>query len=158
MHMRCPYCRAADTQVIDTRKLDQNATIRRRRRCERCNRRFTTVERIEPPSLLVIKKSGNREPYERGKVLSGIKTALYRRPAAPDAAERLVSEVEAELMARDIAEVPSGVIGDLVMERLREIDEVAYIRFASVYRAFNDVGKLREAVEALRDDAAAIAR
>lgn len=156
--MRCPFCRATDTQVIDTRKLDQGATIRRRRRCEHCRRRFTTVERIEPPSLLVIKKSGKREPYERSKVLGGIKTALYRRPIAPDAAERLVSEVEADLMARDIAEVPSSMIGDLVMERLREADEVAYIRFASVYRAFNDVGKLREAVEALRDDSAPVAR
>ncbi len=151
--MRCPYCQAADTQVLDTRKLDHGATIRRRRRCERCGRRFTTVERVEPPSLLVVKKSGNREPYDRNKVIGGIQTALYRRPIAPDAAERLVNEVEAELMARDLAEVPTAVIGDLLMDRLREVDEVAYIRFASVYRAFNDVGKLREAVDALRDEA-----
>ncbi len=149
--MRCPYCQATDTQVLDTRKLDHGATIRRRRRCEACGRRFTTVERIEPPTLLVVKKSGNREPYEREKVLGGIKTALYRRPIAPDAAERMVNEIEAELMARDQAEVPTVVIGDLVMNRLREVDEVAYIRFASVYRAFNDVGKLREAMDALRE-------
>ena len=139
--------------MLDTRKLDNSATIRRRRRCETCGRRFTTVERVEPPSLLVVKKSGNHEPYEREKILAGIKTALYRRPIAPDAAERIVNEVEAELMARDLAEVPTGVIGDLVMNRLREVDEVAYIRFASVYRSFNDVGKLREAVDALRDAA-----
>ena len=101
--------------------------------------------------VLVVKKSGNREPYEREKVLGGIKTALYRRPIAPDAAERIVNEIEAELMARDQAEVPTVVIGDLVMNRLREVDEVAYIRFASVYRAFNDVGKLREAMDALRE-------
>jgi transcriptional repressor NrdR len=151
--MRCPYCQANETQVLDTRKLDNSATIRRRRRCETCGRRFTTVERVEPPSLLVVKKSGNHEPYEREKILAGIKTALYRRPIAPDAAERIVNEVEAELMARDLAEVPTGVIGDLVMNRLREVDEVAYIRFASVYRSFNDVGKLREAVDALRDAA-----
>lgn len=138
--------------MLDTRKLDHGATIRRRRRCEVCNRRFTTVERVEPPSLLVIKKSGTHEPYDRTKVLGGINTALYRRPIAPDAAERIVNEVEAELMARDVAEVPTTVIGDLVMDRLREVDEVAYIRFASVYRAFNDVGKLREAVDALRDE------
>jgi len=150
LSMRCPYCQATDTQVLDTRKLDHGATIRRRRRCETCDRRFTTAERVEPPSLLVIKKSGGREPYDRQKIIGGINTALYRRPIAPDAAERLVSEVEAELMARDLPEVPSVVIGDLVMDRLREVDEVAYIRFASVYRAFNDVGKLREAVDALR--------
>lgn len=149
--MRCPYCQANDTQVLDTRKLDQGATIRRRRRCESCGRRFTTIERIEPPALLVIKKSGNREPYDRSKVLNGVRTALYRRPIAPDAAERIVNEVEAELMARDLGEVPSTVIGDLIMEHLRALDEVAYIRFASVYRAFTDVGKLREAVDALRD-------
>ena len=150
--MRCPYCQAADTQVIDTRKLDHGVTIRRRRRCEVCQRRFTTVERMEPPSLLVVKKSGIREPYEREKVISGIKTALYRRPVSPDTSERLVNEVEAELMARDVAEVQSAVIGDLLMDKLREVDEVAYIRFASVYRAFTDVGKLREAVDALRDE------
>ncbi|WP_029215065.1 transcriptional regulator NrdR [Kallotenue papyrolyticum] len=148
--MRCPYCQATDTQVLDTRKLDQGASIRRRRRCEQCGRRFTTIERVEPPSLLVIKKSGTREPYDRSKVLNGVRTALYRRPIAPDAAERLVNEVEAELMARDLDEIPSSVIGDLVMERLRALDEVAYIRFASVYRAFTDVGSLREAVDALR--------
>jgi transcriptional repressor NrdR len=151
--MRCPYCQANDTQVLDTRKLDQGDTIRRRRRCERCGRRFTTVERVEPPSLLVVKKSGSLEPYDRAKVLGGIQTALYRRPIPPDAAERLVNEVEADLMVRDLPEIPSAVIGDLVMDRLRELDEVAYIRFASVYRSFNDVGKLREAVDALRDEA-----
>lgn len=150
--MRCPYCQANETQVLETRKLDNGATIRRRRRCEACNRRFTTVERVDPPSLLVIKKSGSREPYDRDKVLGGINTALYRRPIEPGAAERLVNEVEADLMARDVSEVPTTVIGDLVMNRLREVDEVAYIRFASVYRAFTDVGKLREAVDALRDE------
>jgi transcriptional repressor NrdR len=149
--MRCPFCQANDTQVLDTRKLDNGATIRRRRRCERCGRRFTTVERIEPPSLLVVKKSGSREPYDRTKLLGGVATALYRRPVQADAAAKLVSEVEAELMARDDGEVTSVTIGDLVMERLRELDEVAYIRFASVYRSFNDVGKLREAVDALRE-------
>lgn len=150
--MRCPYCQATETQVLDTRKFDNGTTIRRRRRCETCGRRFTTVERVEPPSLLVIKKSGAREPYERDKVLGGIQTALYRRPIPSDAAERIVNEVEADLMARDQAEVPTHVIGDLVMDRLRDVDEVAYIRFASVYRSFTDVGKLREAVDALRDD------
>jgi transcriptional repressor NrdR len=148
--MRCPYCQAYDTQVLDTRKLDNGATIRRRRRCESCGRRFTTLERVEPPSLLVAKKSGSREAYDREKLLGGINTALYRRPLAPDVAERIVNEIEAELMVRDEAEVPSSVIGDLVMNHLRDVDEVAYIRFASVYRSFDDVGTLREAVDALR--------
>ena len=148
--MRCPYCQAYDTQVLDTRKPDNGATIRRRRRCELCGRRFTTLERVEPPSLLVAKKSGSREAYDREKLLGGINTALYRRPLAPDVAERIVNEIEAELMVRDEAEVPSSVIGDLVMNHLRDVDEVAYIRFASVYRAFDDVGTLREAVDALR--------
>lgn len=136
--------------MLDTRKLDSGAAIRRRRRCESCGRRFTTLERIEPPSLLVAKKSGSREAYDREKLLGGINTALYRRPVAPDVAERIVNEIEAELMVRDEAEVPSSVIGDWVMSHLRDIDEVAYIRFASVYRAFDDVGTLREAVDALR--------
>jgi len=148
--MRCPYCQANDTQVLDTRKLDNGATIRRRRRCESCGRRFTTLERVEPPSLLVAKKSGSREAYDREKLLGGIKTALYRRPIAPDLAERIVNEIEAELMVRDEPEVHSSVIGDLVMNHLRGVDEVAYIRFVSVYRSFDDVGTLREAVDALR--------
>lgn len=148
--MRCPFCQVTETQVLDTRKLDSGAAIRRRRRCESCGRRFTTLERIEPPSLLVAKKSGSREAYDREKLLGGINTALYRRPVAPDVAERIVNEIEAELMVRDEAEVPSSVIGDWVMSHLRDIDEVAYIRFASVYRAFDDVGTLREAVDALR--------
>ena len=147
--MRCPYCQAQDTQVLDTRKLDNGAKIRRRRRCEACGRRFTTLERIESLPLMVVKKSGVREPYDREKLQKGIEIACYRRPVSVEAREELVDNVELDLMGRELREVPSVLIGDLVMQGLRELDEVAYIRFASVYRSFADLGKLREAVDAL---------
>ena len=149
--MRCPYCQANETQVLDTRKLDLGAKIRRRRRCEICERRFTTLERVESLPLMVIKKNGVREQYEREKLQKGIEIACYRRPVSVEAREELVDNVEIELIGRELREVPSGLIGDLVMKGLRELDEVAYIRFASVYRSFADLGKLREAVDALMD-------
>ncbi len=149
--MRCPYCQANETQVLDTRKLDHGAKIRRRRRCEICERRFTTLERVESLPLMVIKKNGVREQYEREKLQKGIEIACYRRPVSVEAREELVDNVEIELIGRELREVPSGLIGDLVMQGLRELDEVAYIRFASVYRSFADLGKLREAVDALMD-------
>lgn len=147
--MRCPYCQAHDTQVLDTRKLDNGAKIRRRRRCESCDQRFSTLERVESLPLMVVKKSGARELYDRDKLQKGIDVACYRRPVSVEAREELVDSVERELIGRELREVPSALIGDLVMKRLREIDEVAYIRFASVYRSFADLGKLREAVDAL---------
>lgn len=149
--MRCPYCQAADTQVLDTRKFDNETKIRRRRRCETCEHRFATVERVETLPLMVIKKSGAREQYEREKLQKGIEIACYRRPVSVEARETLVDNVESELLSRELREVPSVLIGDLVMQRLRDLDEVAYIRFASVYRSFADLGKLREAVDALLD-------
>jgi len=149
--MRCPYCQANDTQVLDTRKIDNGAKIRRRRRCEACDHRFTTLERLESLPLMVIKKSGVREPYDREKLQNGVEIACYRRPVSVEAREELVDSVEADLIGRELREVPSALIGDLVMSRLRELDEVAYIRFASVYRSFADLGKLREAVDALLD-------
>jgi transcriptional repressor NrdR len=147
--MRCPYCQHQDTDVVDTRKLNEGDTIRRRRRCRVCERRFTTYERVESVSLTVVKKDGKREPYDREKLARGVRTACYRRPVAVQQIEQLVNDVEAALMALDEPEVDSKQIGDEVMLRLREIDEVAYIRFASVYRAFSDLGKLREAVDEL---------
>lgn len=147
--MRCPYCQHPDSDVIDTRKLHNGETIRRRRKCESCGRRFTTYERVETVSITVIKKNGEREPYDREKLMRGVRTACYRRPVPAQALEALANDVEAELMARDEPEVPSSLIGDMVMRRLRTIDDVAYIRFASVYRSFADIGKLREAVDEL---------
>ncbi|ABU59303.1 MULTISPECIES: transcriptional regulator NrdR [Roseiflexus] len=147
--MRCPYCQHPDSDVIDTRKLHNGETIRRRRKCEACGRRFTTYERVETVSITVVKKNGEREPYEREKLMRGVRTACYRRPVPAQALESLANDIEAELMALDEPEVPSSLIGDMVMRRLRTIDDVAYIRFASVYRSFADIGKLREAVDEL---------
>ena len=147
--MRCPFCQNPDSDVIDTRKLNGGETIRRRRKCAACGKRFTTYERVESVSLTVVKKNGEREPYDREKLMRGVRTACYRRPVAAPQLDALANDVEAALMALDDQEVASSVIGDLTMTRLRELDEVAYIRFASVYRAFTDIGKLREAVDEL---------
>jgi transcriptional repressor NrdR len=147
--MRCPFCQHPDSDVIDTRKLHNGETIRRRRKCAACGRRFTTYERVETVSITVVKKNGEREPYDREKLMRGVRTACYRRPVPAQALESLTNDIEAELMALDEPEVPSSLIGDMVMRRLRTIDDVAYIRFASVYRSFADIGKLREAVDEL---------
>jgi transcriptional repressor NrdR len=147
--MRCPFCHNQDTDVLDTRRLNDGDSIRRRRKCRACGRRFTTYERVESVSMIVVKKNGEREPYDREKIMRGVRTACYRRPVSAGMLDHLVNEVETALMARDDQEVPSSVIGDLVMSQLRDLDEVAYIRFASVYRSFSDLGKLREAVEEL---------
>jgi len=150
--MRCPYCQHPDTDVLDTRKLNDGEIIRRRRRCRHCSRRFTTYERVESVSLTVVKKDGEREPYDREKVMRGVRTACYRRPVSAQQLEQLVNDVEAAIMATDEQEVSSTMIGDEVMRRLRDLDEVAYIRFASVYRSFADIGKLREAVDELLEN------
>lgn len=146
--MRCPFCHNQDTDVIDTRKLNEGETIRRRRKCRVCTRRFTTYEHVEL-NLTVVKKNGEREPYHREKLVSGIRVACYRRPVAAQRIEQLVNDVEAALLAQDGHEVLSSVIGDEVLQRLRGLDAVAYIRFASVYRSFANIEKLREAVEEL---------
>jgi transcriptional repressor NrdR len=147
--MRCPFCQHPDSDVIDTRKLNGGETIRRRRKCASCGKRFTTYERVESVSLTVVKKNGERMPYDREKLMRGVRTACYRRPVSAQQLDTFANDVEAALMALDEQEVTSSTIGDLVMARLRELDEVAYIRFASVYRSFADIGKLREAVEEL---------
>jgi transcriptional repressor NrdR len=149
--MRCPFCLHQDTDVLDTRRLNDGDITRRRRKCRTCQRRFTTYERIESVSLTVVKKDGTREPYDREKLARGVRTACYRRPVPADAVEQLINDVETMVMAIDEQEIDSRVIGDEVMRRLRELDEVAYIRFASVYRSFNDLGKLREALDELLD-------
>lgn len=147
--MRCPFCQYPESDVIDTRKLNSGESIRRRRKCASCHKRFTTYERVESVSLTVVKKNGEREPYDREKLMRGVHTACYRRPVSAQQLDTLANDVEAELMALDEPEVTSGTIGDRVMRHLRELDTVAYIRFASVYRSFADIGKLREAVDEL---------
>lgn len=146
--MRCPFCHNADTDVIDTRKVNEGETIRRRRKCRTCKRRFTTYEHVEL-HLTVVKRNGEREPYHREKLMSGVRIACYRRPVAAQSLEQLINDVESALLSQDGHEVSSSTIGDQVLSRLRELDAVAYIRFASVYRSFSDIGKLREAVEEL---------
>jgi transcriptional repressor NrdR len=150
--MRCPFCQNQDTDVLDTRKLNDGEMIRRRRKCRACGRRFTTYERVETVSLTVVKKDGEREPYDREKLMRGVRTACYRRPISVQQMEQLVNDVETAIMTTDAQEISSKTIGDEVMRRLRELDEVAYIRFASVYRSFADIGKLREAVDELLDN------
>lgn len=137
--MKCPFCDYAGTKVLDSRAANQNKSIRRRRECEHCNRRFTTFEMIEETPIMVIKKDGSREEFNRDKMLRGLIRACEKRPVSMDSLEMLVSEVEMQIRNTAITEVDSRQIGEIVMEQLYPIDEVAYIRFASVYRQFKDI-------------------
>mgnify|MGYP005840873571 FL=1 len=143
--MRCPYCQEGDSRVIDTREVGN--TIRRRRECTRCGQRFTTYERLSPVSLFVVKRDGRREPFDREKLYHGIYKACTKRPISEEQIEKLVSRIESELFALGKAEVESKVIGEMVMEQLRDLDDVAYVRFASVYRRFKDVDGLVEEIK-----------
>jgi transcriptional repressor NrdR len=145
--MNCPFCSYADSKVIDSR--DINDGIRRRRQCLSCNARFTTYERLQPASLFIMKKDQRREEFKREKLLAGIRKACEKRPLPTGSIERLVDEIEAELYHLGKTEIPSTLIGDLVMEKLKKLDYIAYIRFASVYREFADIRALKEAVDNL---------
>lgn len=147
--MRCPACGERDTRVIDSRDLDDGATIRRRRECARCATRFTTYERVEAARLVVAKRDGTREEFDREKLADGLRKALTRRPVAERAAEEAAESIEAELRAAGASEVPSGRIGELAMDRLRLLDQIAYIRFASVYQSFEDIEQLKREVDGL---------
>jgi len=146
--MRCPSCGERDTRVVDSRDID-DAAIRRRRECNLCATRFTTYERIEAARLTVVKSDGKREEFDRDKLASGLAKALTRRPVADDAAAKAAEEIETALRARGSSEVPSDLIGTLAMEKLRELDQIAYIRFASVYQSFEDIEQLRREVDTL---------
>ena len=139
--MKCPYCGNAEDKVVDSRSVDEERVIRRRRECRTCGRRFTTYERLEEVPMLVVKKDGTREPYNREKIIRGVITACEKRPVSHDAIQAMVSKIERDLGAEFEGEIPSRAIGERVMAALRELDEVAYIRFASVYRSFRDVGE-----------------
>jgi len=145
--MNCPFCNHRDSKVIDSREV--NDVIRRRRECLSCNQRFTTYERYQPASLFVIKKDQRREEFSRDKLLNGLRRACEKRPLPTGAVEKLVDDIEAELYHSGKSEVPSTVIGDMVMEKLKRLDYIAYIRFASVYREFQDITALKEAVDNL---------
>ena len=147
--MRCPQCGERETRVVDSRDLDDSATIRRRRECAACAMRFTTYERVEAARLVVIKRDGARQEFDRDRLVSGLRKALTRRPVPDGAAEAAADAIEAELRAAGVTEVPSSRIGALAMEQLRGIDQIAYIRFASVYQSFEDLEALKREVDTL---------
>lgn len=148
--MKCPFCSHAETKVLDSRESEDDIN-RRRRECEKCGKRFTTYERIELPSLLVIKKDGNREQFDREKVKRGMLHACEKRPIAHEAIEKVAAEIEAEIRQKheDDHEVKSSEIGQAVMRKLKALDEVAYIRFASVYKRFTDVESFKKEIDKL---------
>lgn len=137
--MKCPYCSATDTRVIDSRPAEDGSSIRRRRCCDECGKRFTTYEKVETIPLIVIKKDNNREQYDRSKIEGGILSACYKRPISAEDIQRTIEKIETEIFSREEKEIPTSVIGEIVMEKLKELDEVAYVRFASIYREFKDV-------------------
>ena len=151
--MRCPVCHSPDTRVLDKRDSADASTTRRRRQCAACLHRFTTYERPEMTALIVVKSDRRRQEFDPNKLRRSLQVACTKRPISAEIIERTVEQIEAEMRARDAAEVPSSVIGDLAMEKLRQLDQVAYIRFASVYRAFADVSSFEDEVKHLSERA-----
>ena len=154
--MKCPYCQYPDSRVIDYRESSEG--IRRRRQCINCNQRFTTYERLQPINMFVVKKDQRREEFSKDKLLTGIRKACEKRPLPTGAVDRLVEDIEAELYQQGKVEIPSRVIGDIVMERLKNLDYIAYIRFASVYRDFTDITALKKAIDGLMSDNVEVSR
>lgn len=137
--MKCPFCSHENTRVIDSRPADDNSSIRRRRICDECNKRFTTYEKVETIPLIIVKKDNNRESFDRSKIEAGILRACHKRPISINQINQLVDEIETDIYSREEKELPSDVIGELVMDKLKDLDAVAYVRFSSVYREFKDV-------------------
>lgn len=150
--MKCPFCNFVDTKVIDSRPTDDDTVIRRRRECLHCEKRFTTYERYENQTLVVIKKDGTRQPYDRSKILSGMIKSAEKRPVEVEALEEAVDEIEREINHLNQKEISSVKIGDMVMDKLKSIDQVTYIRFASVYREFTDVKSFERELDNLKED------
>ena len=144
--MKCPYCNEADTKVIDSRPADDNSSIRRRRQCERCGKRFTTYEKLETMPLMVIKKDNSREAYDRSKIEAGIIQSCHKRPVSTQQINSVIDEIENRIFNMEEKEVPTSAIGELVMDKLKDLDEVAYVRFASVYREFKDVNTFMDEI------------
>lgn len=142
--MRCPFCNASDTKVIDSRPVDEQCSIRRRRQCEKCKKRFTTYEKLETIPLMVIKKDRTREVYERSKIEDGVIRSCHKRPVSIEQINLMIDEIENQVFNMEAKEVETSAIGELVMEKLKNLDEVAYVRFASVYREFKDVNTFME--------------
>ena len=147
--MKCPYCGSDDTRVIDSRPADDNYSIRRRRICDNCSKRFTTYEKVETIPLIINKKDNNREQYDRAKIESGVLRACHKRPVSATQITQLVDEVENEISTLEDKEIPSRIIGEIVMKKLKNLDAVAYVRFASVYREFKDVNTFIEEISEL---------
>ena len=137
--MKCPFCNRENTRVIDSRPADDNSSIRRRRSCDECGKRFTTYEKVEMVPLLVIKKDNKRELYDRNKIQEGIIRSCHKRPVSINTISEIVDEIETKIFNLDEKEIPTSVIGEMVMDKLKDIDAVAYVRFASVYREFKDI-------------------
>jgi transcriptional repressor NrdR len=153
--MRCPYCNGENTQVKDSRPTEENAAIRRRRACEDCGGRFTTFERVQLREIVVVKRSGRREPFDRGKLLRSVEVALRKRPIGAEEIERTVSGLVRRLESMGEQDVPSSTIGELAMEALKRLDAVAYVRFASVYRHFREAADFHEVLAEIAGRAAA---
>lgn len=149
--MKCPFCGGDSTRVIDSRPSDEGASIRRRRQCDDCRRRFTTYEKVEAIPLVVIKKDNTREPYDRAKIESGVFRSCHKRSVSVEEITKLVDEVENIVFSREEKEVPSYFIGEVVMDKLKELDAVAYVRFASVYREFKDVNTFMDELKKVLD-------
>ena len=147
--MKCPFCGNEDTRVIDSRPSDDNSTIRRRRQCDKCNKRFTTYEKVETIPLVVIKKDMTRETYDRSKIESGVFRSCHKRPVPVEDITACVEDIENAIFNKGVKEISSSEIGEIVMERLKELDQVAYVRFASVYREFKDVNTFKNELEKL---------
>ena len=137
--MKCPFCGFAESKVIDSRPAEEGATIRRRRECLACQKRFTTYEKVETMPLVVVKKDNNREPYSREKLQNGILQSCHKRPVSVEQITHIVDEIENSIFNMELREIPTSAIGELVMDKLKDVDAVAYVRFASVYREFKDV-------------------
>jgi len=154
--MKCPYCSYFDTAVLDSRETEDLESIRRRRECLKCGKRFTTYERIEMINLVILKKDGRREQFDRKKLTNGFMKATEKRPISMDLIEKVVSEIESELRKKDSIEIPSHEVGEIVMRKLKTLDKVAYIRFASVYRSFEDLESFERELRTLLKDKAKV--
>ncbi len=149
--MRCPFCGHENTRVIDSRPAEENNSIRRRRVCDECSKRFTTYEKVETIPLIIIKKDNNRETYSREKIENGVLRACHKRPISAEQLTSLVDEVETQIYAREEKELPSSVVGELIMDKLKDLDAVAYVRFASVYREFKDINTFMDELKKVLD-------
>ncbi|MCR5082048.1 MAG: transcriptional regulator NrdR [Parasporobacterium sp.] len=149
--MKCPFCNKENTKVIDSRPAEDNNSIRRRRQCDACGKRFTTYEKVESIPLIVIKKDNNREPYDRQKIEKGILRSCHKRPVSAEQMTTLVDEIETQIFNMEAKEIPSSAIGEIVMNKLKDVDEVAYVRFASVYREFKDANTFINEIKVFLD-------